>query len=155
MGMKATSSNSFEVNKLKVNKNRLFIIDENQTAPPDKIYKYPFLQFAESTLALNISGMAIHFLDLFEAIIKERKITNHFRKNHRESLFLKYETARNQQQEARRIFYQTLQRSWNDDFESENFISATLDEVSKVSRELAGTSRKIVDEIFPWCGLIA
>ncbi len=155
MGMKATSSNSFKVSKVKVNKNRQFMIDKNKTLLPDKIYKYPFLQFAESTLAVNISGMAVHFLDIFEEIIKERKINDHFTEDHRHSLLFRYKTARDQQQEARQAFYQTIQISWNEGVKRENFMSATLDEVSRASRKLAAASGRTVNEIFPWCGLIA
>jgi len=155
MGMKATSSDSFEVNKVKVNKNRRFMIDENQTVLPGRIYKYPFLQFAESTLSVNISGMAIHFLDLFEEIIKERKISDHFTEDRRQSLLLRHKTAQNKQQEARLRFYGSLQRSWNESLENGKFMSATLAEVSKESTQLASTSRKVVDDLFSWCGLIA
>ena len=155
MGMIATSSNSFEVKKLRVNKNRRFAIDEKQTVLPEKIYKYPFLQFAETTLAVNISGMAIHYLDLFEAIIKERNTNNHFTNEQMLSLSLRHDTAKNQLDEARQFFYQIIQNSWNEGNGSKSFSVATLTEVSKASRQLATTSRRMVDEMFPYCGLIA
>lgn len=154
IGMIATSSSSFEVMRVRVNKNRRFAIDEKQIVLSNKIYQYPFLQFAESTLAVNISGMAIHYLDLFGAIIKEGK-DKHFKNEHLLSLSEHYERAKNQLDEARQIFYQTLERSWNEGSESKNFSAATLEEVSKVSRQLAATSRRMVDEIFPYCGLVA
>ncbi len=65
-----------------------------------------------------------------------------------------HERAKNQLDEARWIFYQTIERSWNEGSESINFSSATLGEVSKVSRQLAATSRRMVDEIFPYCTII-
>ncbi|MEO6844990.1 MAG: acyl-CoA dehydrogenase, partial [Ginsengibacter sp.] len=154
IGMIATSSNSFEVMRVRVNKNRRFAIDEKQTVLSNKIYQYPFLQFAESTLAVNISGMAIHYLDLFEAIIKEGK-DKHFKNEHLLSLSGHYERAKNQLDEARQAFYQTLERSWNKNSESKSFSAVTLEEVSKVSRQLASTSRRMLDEIFPYCGLVA
>ena len=154
IGMIATSSNSFEVKKIRVNKNRRFVIDEKETVLSGKIYQYPFLQFAESTLAVNISGMAFHYLDLFEAIIKERK-GNHLKTGQLVSLSLRHEMGKNQLDEAREVFYQTLQRSWDEGGESKKFSAATLEEVSKVSRQLAATSRRMVDEIFPYCGLAA
>ena len=155
MGMIATSSNSFEVSGLRVNKNRRFEIDESKTALPDKIYQYPFLQFAESTLAVNMSGMAIHFMDLFEETIKERKSSDHFTEDRRQSLFRRNEAARCKQQEARDNFYQTLQSSWGEWDENKHFAIITLESVSQVSRHLAATSRQVVDELFPLCGLVA
>ncbi|HSN08290.1 MAG TPA: hypothetical protein VLS85_04585 [Hanamia sp.] len=153
MGMIATSSNSFEVKKLRVNKNRCFAINEKQTVLSDKIYQYPFLQFAETTLAVNISGMAIHYLDLFEAIIKERNSDEHFTNEQMLSLSLRHDTAKNQLDEARQAFYQIIQHSWNEGRGSKHFSSDTLTEVSKASRQLATTSTRMVDEMFPYCGL--
>ena len=127
MGMIATSSNSFEVKKLRVNKNRRFAIDEKQTMLPDKIYQYPFLQFAETTLAVNISGMAIHYLDLFEAIIKERNTDSHFTNEQLLSLSLRHDTAKNQLDEARQTFYQTIQNSWNEGKGKQKFFSSNID----------------------------
>lgn len=151
MGMIATSSNSFEVNKVRVNKNRRFVIEGKQTLLPGKIYQYPFLQFAESTLAVNISGMALHYLELSEAIIKKRNADKHLKNDHLLSFSLRY----SQVNEARQMFYQMLQLSWNEGGESKSFSAATLEEVSKVSRQLAATARRSVDEIFPYCGLVA
>ena len=155
MGMMATSSNSFEVSGLKVNKNRRFEIDENKTILPDKIYQYPFLQFAESTLAVNMSGMAIHFMDLFEENLKERNLSEHFTEDRRQALFLRCEAARHKQQEARDHFCQTLQTSWHEWDENKHLTTPALENVSHVSRHLSVTSREVVDELFPLCGLVA
>ena len=155
MGMIATSSNSFEVQKLKVAHNRRFTIDETQPVLPDKIYQYPFLQFAEATLAVNISGMSIHFLDLFEGIIKQRNNDNHYSNDQLLSLSLRHDTAKTQLNEARQLFYKTIQRSWNEGKGSKGFSAETMKEVSTVSRELAATCRRMVDEMFPYCGLNA
>jgi acyl-CoA dehydrogenase-like protein len=56
---------------------------------------------------------------------------------------------------ARRAFYQTIERSWNKGKGSNKFSQDTLAEVSKISRLLANASLKMVDDIFPFCGLIA
>jgi alkylation response protein AidB-like acyl-CoA dehydrogenase len=155
MGMIATSSNSFAVKDLRVNKSRRFEIDENKAVLPGKIYQYPFLQFAESTLAVNMSGMAMHYLDLFEENLKERKLSDHCTEERRYALFLRYETSRHKQQEARDHFYQTIQTSWNDWDENNNFTNLVLENVSHASRQLSVISREVVDEVFPLCGLVA
>ncbi len=155
MGMVATSSNTFEVKNLMVNNNRRFVIDEKNPQLPDKIYQYPFLQFAESTLAVNISGMAIHYLDLFEAIMKERTVDGNYTNQQLLSLSIRHDTAKTQLDETRQLFYNTMQRSWNEGKRSQGFSKQTLKEVSIVAREMAATSRRMVDEMFPYCGLIA
>jgi alkylation response protein AidB-like acyl-CoA dehydrogenase len=155
MGMIATSSNSFAVKHLRVNKNRRFEIDANKAVLPGEIYQYAFSQFAESTLAVNMSGMAIHFLDLFDENPKERKSSDHFTEERRNALYLRCEAARHKQQEARDRFYQTIQTSWNDWDENKHFTTSVLENVSHASRQLSVISREVVDELFPLCGLVA
>lgn len=66
MGMVATGSNSFEVKDQFVGMDRQFIIRPDHAVLKDNIYQYPFLEFAETTLAANISGMALRFVELSE-----------------------------------------------------------------------------------------
>lgn len=155
MGMKATSSYSFEVNKLMVDKKRLFIIDETKAVLPGKIYQYPFLQFAEATLAVNVSGMAIHYLDLFEGIMKEKNADSDYTNDQLLSLSLRHDIAKTQLNEARQLFHKTLQRSWNEGKGSKGFTGETLKDVSIVSRNLTDTARRMVDEMYPYCGMVA
>jgi alkylation response protein AidB-like acyl-CoA dehydrogenase len=155
MGMIATSSNRFDVSALRVNKNRRFQINESKTILPDKIYQYPFLQFAESTLAVNMSGMAIHFMDLLEQHLKERNLSDHFTEDRRHSLLLRNEDAKHKHQTARQRFYQAIQISWDEWDERKHFAGVSLENVSQVSRHLSATSREVVDELFPLGGLVA
>jgi len=71
IGMIATASNRFAVNNITVNENRAFVIEKEFAVLKDAIYQFPFLQFAELTLAVNSSGMAIRFLDLCGQIADE------------------------------------------------------------------------------------
>ncbi|MEI9920951.1 MAG: acyl-CoA dehydrogenase [Bacteroidota bacterium] len=64
MGMIATGSHSFEVKDQHVGIARQFIIQPDHAVLKDDIYRYPFLQLAEITLAVNLSGMALRFIEL-------------------------------------------------------------------------------------------
>lgn len=152
MGMVATSSHSFEVKELRLPKNRCFAINEKQAVLDDPIYKYPFLQFAEATLAVNISGMGNRYLDLFEAITKKRATDAGFSKETIASLFIRLQDAKRLFQDARQLFYKVIQRSWDE--HSKGFSAARLKEVSEVGRELAATTRRLVDELYPYGGLV-
>src|SRR5882724_11511693 len=72
MGMIATASHSFEVRQQQVGRDRCFTIDSHHSFLPQPIYRYPFLQLAETTLAVNSAGMAAHFIDLCEGIFARR-----------------------------------------------------------------------------------
>ena len=143
-GMIATASHSFEVKGLPVPHNRHFFIEPGSAKLPGPVYQYPFLQFAETTLAVNSSGMAVRFIELAELILEQKEIGKDFLIVQKEKLYL-----------ARENFYAAIERSWDELVISHSIPQQLLDEVSTVSRELAMTARQAVDEIYPYCGLIA
>src|SRR5690606_24195636 len=61
MGMVATGSHGFEVTDLLVPENRSLQINSTLKLQTNA-GNYPFLQLAETTLAVNFSGMALHYL---------------------------------------------------------------------------------------------
>ena len=155
MGMQATSSNSFEVQQLRVHENRCFQIDRNFTFDDHPVYRFPFLQFAEATLAVNSSGMAIHFMDLCEPLFNERAKNKNYNKEAINVSIGCLHTSRKDLEEKRNSFYRAIENSWNECVHENSIAAEILSEVSKLSRELAATSRKLVDELYPYCGLIA
>lgn len=60
MGLKASATCSFEVEKVSLHKNFSFIY--NEFFQPQDIFKIPFSVFADLTLWVNYIGMAEHFL---------------------------------------------------------------------------------------------
>ncbi len=78
IGMIATASHSFEVRNQKLPANRRFTIDGAHAHLSQPIYRYPFLQLAETTLAVNSSGMAARFIGLYEKIWAEKTKTAPF-----------------------------------------------------------------------------
>jgi indole-3-acetate monooxygenase len=147
MGMKATSSYSFEVNNIKVPANRKFIIDKNYLTVNASIYQYPFLYFAEATLAVNFSGMAIRFLDLYLTVLRSKKISNEI------STYL--EEVKNLFHQTRESFYNAVGSSWSACIKTDTVPEELLQEVSNTSHALAANARKLVDELYPYCGLNA
>ncbi len=155
IGMVATASNGFEVKNLRINKNRCFIINENTAVLSELIYKYPFLHFAEATLAVNNSGMAVRFIDLCYAQVLKRIADKNILENAGNSFVLLIEKARQELQAARQLFYTTIQNSWDGFIQDNLFSACTLQQVSGTSKELAATARRLVDELYPYCGLTA
>ncbi|WP_431199262.1 acyl-CoA dehydrogenase [Mucilaginibacter sp. P25] len=152
VGMMATGSDAYEVKDLYVDKNRSFKIDPQYTVVNEPLYRYPFLQLAEATLAANLSGLAIHFLDLcgpaFDERMKNPRLTEP-QKEYIQQLLADQIILLN---EVRAEFYQAVDCSWN------NFDSADnngLQEVSLMSRKLAKVSRESVDKLYTYCGLSA
>ena len=144
VGMISTGSHSFEVKKLTVPPNRSFIVNDVNVVLKQPIYQYPFLQLAETTLAVNSSGMALRFLELSVDYIQPGTSATSLLRRAR----LRMETLRKE-------FYTVVEDSWTKYSNNRISSSAELASVSKLSRKLALTSRAAVDKIYPFCGMQA
>ena len=149
IGMIATASNSFEVTKLEVPADRVFVIDKADSVINEPVYQYPFLHFAEATLAVNSSGMAYRFLELYEKInaAGKRKVDP--------KTILQLDEIKDQFKTSRQNFYSAVQRSWDAHIANDSTSSEKLQFVSRASRELAAKARVLVDSLYPYCGLEA
>lgn len=155
MGMIATGSHSFEVRKLHVPADRRFTIDPVDAILKDPVYRYPFLQLAETTLSVNLSGMAMRFLDLCAPLFSERMK----RRNQSLSAFRDVGQllagARASMERHRNEFYKTVDSSWAICSRGAVLTADVLHEVSAKSHALARRSLHVVDDLYPLCGLSA
>lgn len=149
MGMIATGSHSFEVKNLKVSENRCFQIDPNKAVINKPIFRYPFLQLAETTLAVNLSGLAMRFIELAEELVAQKTHSN----KTRSMKILKQ--AKSKLNDCRSQFYKAVDASWKNCTSKKSIPKTELRKVSKTSHELAKQSRKLVDQLYPLCGLTA
>jgi alkylation response protein AidB-like acyl-CoA dehydrogenase len=155
-GMVATGSHSFEVKDLHVGADRCFKIDPAFAVMPNPLYQYPFHQLAEATLAVNISGLAIHFIDLCEGLFAEKKVNKNLTPNQQTELDEVLAKAIKKINAVRPGFHTTMYHSWTDYLgNNKKDPAVNLQKVSAISRKLAKTSLQVVDELFPYCGLIA
>lgn len=155
MGLKATASNSFSVKDLKITKERVFIIDAKHSTLPGLIYQYPFLQFAETTLAVNISGMALHFLDEFAQLITQWDQSKKYSGEVINKLKEKLKENTDNLKKHRILFYEAVSQSWKILQQKGSITVKTLDKISLTSRELSCIARKVVTELYPHCGVAA
>lgn len=149
VGMVATGSNSFKIENVHVERNRSFKIDPAFATLPQKLYQYPFHQLAEATLAANLMGMAIHFIDLARVIIEQRTTLNKYTAQQTAFLHDKIKNITVNLDLLRAGFYNAVDASWA---ETNN---ETLQQVSITSRQIAKAARNSVDDLYPYCGLQA
>jgi len=155
VGMVATGSDSFTIKNLEVPLNRQFKIDATAAVIAAPLYWYPFLQLAEATLAVNLSGIAIHFIDLCENIflekIKQPRLTN----EQKEFLMDELGNAKNELDLIRSDFFEVVEQSWDAIQADCTIPQDILHQVSINSRQLAHFSRESVDRLYSLCGLAA
>ncbi|MGN6419369.1 MAG: acyl-CoA dehydrogenase [Pseudobacter sp.] len=141
MGMKATASLSFEAGPVVVPVTRRFVIDPAYATLPQEVYRYPFLQFAEATLCVNFSGMAIRFLEIYMKHVSERDAV----------------AAKLEQEilQARDLFYEKINSSWKQLRMQARVEEGTLTEISNRSRELYAVCTKLMHNLYPLTGMHA
>ncbi|HMO60451.1 MAG TPA: acyl-CoA dehydrogenase [Ferruginibacter sp.] len=146
MGMIATGSNSFSVEKLIVPASRAFSIDTTGIILQHPVYYFPFLQLAETTLAVNSSGMAIRFLDLCRPLLLRHK---------NNAVINMLNTAAAQLQKIRDLFYKLVLQCWQECCMHFSVSGTLLQELSVIAHKLAITARSLVDTLYPYCGMEA
>ncbi|MFC3196994.1 acyl-CoA dehydrogenase [Parapedobacter deserti] len=141
-GLTATASHSFTVDTLWVNESQAFVIAPDKATLDHPIYRYPFLQLAEATLAANTLGMAQHFLACATTIGSSVPAD------------LLYNGGR-RLIKARTLFYAALDASWDELLHNDIISPPALQAVSDQSRAVVSTSREEVVRVYPLLGLIA
>ncbi|WP_425639138.1 acyl-CoA dehydrogenase family protein [Algoriphagus yeomjeoni] len=155
MGMIATGSHAFKCENLSVPLDRCFEILPEKAQLIAPIYQYPFLQFAEATLAANILGISKHLIELIEHSFWKRHEYRKYDKKH-----LRYfQNLLSQQdkklQKLRDEFYSQVDSSWKELNENGKISESRLKKVSKISRKLTQKCREINGKLYPFAGLEA
>ncbi|MBS1752057.1 MAG: acyl-CoA dehydrogenase [Bacteroidetes bacterium] len=154
VGMKATSSHSFEADHLFVESDRSFLIDPAHAILPESIYRFPFLQFAEATLAANFSGMSLHFANECRALYEERIIKHGYSAIKAGEMLEMLGRMSSILDGKRKFFHDTLERVWEKGLvQGEIWNDTELEELSVISKSLVKMAIKSVDELYPYTGM--
>lgn len=140
MGLRATASHSFRADKVLLPPERCFEISANQAILPQPIYHYPFLQFAEATLAVNTLGMGLHFLEL----CTDAELPATLLKEATDSV-----------NQLRAAFYEAADISWEALLSPGDIPDDTIAAVSRISRQLAWGVRSWITRLYPLAGMKA
>lgn len=155
MGMIATGSHAFKAEKIKVPAYRAFEIKPDKTTLEDPIYKFPFLQFAEATLVVNILGISLHLIDLIEESFWKR---HHYRKYDQKhvSYFQKIlEKKKKKLDRYRSDFFKEADKSWEELKLQGGISKKHLKSLSKSARKLSHKCREYNAALYPFSGLEA
>jgi alkylation response protein AidB-like acyl-CoA dehydrogenase len=150
MGMRATSTHAFEIKERNIPFNRSFVIDASHTYLPQIIFQYPFLQLADTTLAVNILGMALRFLEISSEILSSK-----YKPSSEEQTRVLTLLGEHQRHilKLREEFYIIVDTSWST-LERERCIPpAVLKEVSQRSLSMVKACRHVVNDLYPYLGL--
>ncbi|REG94573.1 acyl-CoA dehydrogenase family protein [Algoriphagus antarcticus] len=155
MGMIATGSHAFRCKNISVPLNRCFEILPKKAQLTAPVYQYPFLQFAEATLAANILGISTHLIELIEQSFWKRHEYRKYDKKHL-NYFQELLSKQNRKlQKLRDEFYHQVNSSWAELEENGRISDSHLNKISKISRKLTQNCREINGKLYPFSGLEA
>jgi alkylation response protein AidB-like acyl-CoA dehydrogenase len=150
IGLIATASHSYQVKNLKVDKKRSFVIESGARTLDQLIYQYPFLTFAELTLAVNHLGIQQHFLELASFIFARIKEAKH--KEFRTQLL---KNAEKDILDRRTLFFSHAENSWKE-LKDQGKVSEELAvKISRICREIVKEGRETALQVYPYLGVIA
>ncbi|MEJ1240521.1 acyl-CoA dehydrogenase [Chryseolinea sp. T2] len=144
-GMIATASHSFSISDITVPVERCFEISPATAKLSDPVYQYPFLQLAEATLAANISGMTVRFLELIAdntSYPKNSRTCNELSSAHQSTV-----------NKLRVFFSASVDQTWKQLIDSGKVEEVALRQVSQYSYELVRACRVSIDVLYALCSL--
>lgn len=148
MGLKATGSHGYSVDKIQVNQNRCFSIDKHASFNSNPIYQIPFLIFARFTLAVNILGMRKNFIekakDYFLALPN-----NPYLELHLELV----QKAQDQWQVHRQEFFELAALCWQATLKGESVSIELEQSVKEVCKKVVLIGRNQIMDLVPYLGL--
>ncbi len=155
-GLRATASHSYRIDGQWVAAEQGFDISPEAATVPGPLYRFPFLSLAYVTLAANLAGMAGHFLALAGPVIAQRtRLLAAGRPGDTATGQERVRQAREAMATARGDFYTLLDEAWTRVAAGQALGAAATDALRDASLDLVRRCRLAVDELYPWCGLLA
>jgi len=147
MGMVATGTHAFAVDHATLPAERSFAIEAAAAVRDEPLYRVPFAQFAALTLAVNVAGLTVRFLDLCASSFTSHGIAANGAPMQRLA------TARDTFDRRRAQLYASAEALWQACSAFQAPTKGQLAEASIASDALVGHARRLFAELFPHCGL--
>ena len=155
MGMIATGSHAFKTENLLVPSNRVFEIYPEKIKRSEAIYRYPFSQFAEATLAVNILGITQHLQTLISETFWKRHEFRNYDQKHLDYFQKLEKSCALKLEVARMKFFDAVEVSWQELQNNGIITNKSLKSVSRSSRKLTQVCREVNSRLYPFAGLEA
>lgn len=155
MGMKATASHSFSITNRTIPKDRCFQITPHHVRLSAPVFYFPFLPFAEITLAVNFSGMAKHWLQCCHSFLSSKINAGSYDQDQKQYITGLPKAFTKAFDEKRNTFFKVLSEIWAIGLPSFKWVEPDLTMLRKLSHDLVKVSLHTVQQLYPLCGLEA
>ncbi len=154
-GLKATASHDFKIDDVIVPEDFSFSISEPSIFADSALYKIPFLPLAEALLAVTMTGMSCHFIDLLKMLLKEKIQNDPKRNKDYPAMETAIHTGEASLNKVREDLYKVANDAW---LRYEDAVPVAEEELNRIissARRSAFVARTEVDRLYPWAGMSA
>lgn len=154
VGLCATSSNDFEAINVSVPFENTFTLLKPSAFAHGPVYRFPFSMMAVVNMTCMITGIALHFLDLYEELATTKKplYSDLLLKDNPVAVSI-YKQAANNFHQARNSMYEQLESVWQYYEQGLEADEESLNRLRKTNNHAAKVSRELIDALFPLCGM--
>lgn len=153
-GLKSTSSNDFEIKDVFIPEDHIFSLTKASAFSTGPIYSFPFEALAVVNMACMLTGMGLHFIDLFQQIILKKvplyAKTSMAENESLKSLFM--DTTRGFYA-AREKMFNFLHRAWAPYEKGRDAQDHTLNQLIADAKYAAHAAEKVVCDLYSACGM--
>ncbi|MDF9794899.1 alkylation response protein AidB-like acyl-CoA dehydrogenase [Catalinimonas alkaloidigena] len=152
-GLQATSSHDFEIDHIQVPEERIFSLLKPSPYEQGPLYRFPFMQFAELTTCLQLTGMACHFFDEVSALLTHKKGMQGEALRDHDKVKDTLAQAEAQLESAKSWLYWLVQEAW-EFCEAEKAIpEELLRKISLSTKHAAKVAREASEMLYPLTGM--
>lgn len=153
-GLKATSSNDFQVNEILVAEEQTFTLLHPSSFAQAPIFQFPFDTLAVVNMACMLTGMGLHFFELFENLMENKKPMHSLTRLREINIVQnEYQICKKGFATSREEFYQALETVWKYYENGEQAPDARLHQLAQKAIAGANSAKFLVTQLFPFCGM--
>lgn len=155
-GLKMTESHSIVVRDQFVPEERTFSLFEQRAFLNERLFDYPFLQFAQASFAVVGMGISRHLLDEAKSLAARQQSAWDAGKAGRTAYVMSLiERSEAKLNAEAREFYEAVERSWQAHVQGERLADDELDRISRQCKQASRTALSCGQAIFPYLGMSA
>ncbi len=152
-GLQATSSHDFEVTEHWLPEERTFSLLKPSPYEDGPLYRFPFMQFGELTTCLQLTGMALHFLDEVRALLMQKKSMTG--ENLKDNVKVQDTLAQAEAslESARAWLYVLVHEAWQQCESGHTPSDEVLRKISLAVKHAAQAARESAEKVYPLAGM--
>lgn len=153
-GLKATSSNDFEARDVFVPDAHVFNLQQASAFAAGPMYRFPFAQLAVVDMACMLTGIALHFMELYAALAHDKKPLHGDQVLEENPVARSlYEQASGTFLEGRMAMYRSLQELWDIYAAGQTADESALKAFDVTARTAAKRAGELIHTLYPLCGM--